>query len=225
MSLICNVRTQIDPGQGATADEPSLYLDNERYIEAGSAYFGQAHAEAMGLVSDIELHNFEGAGLRLRSIASLLEYALRQYDDAVEFGSRSGLTKHHQRKLREAGLDYEGVRRVLGEALSRGFLADDDERIEMVAATFDQRGYSGLMGLYIGRVREIHTFTLSMSGSEKPEGDAVVWQELAWKLSTFFSQTLEVGKAIAILNIFTFRIPSTVLGSVANRSESLELNA
>lgn len=223
MALICNVQRQPDlpAGQGAAASEASLYLDNERYIEAGSAYFGQAFAEALGLTSDIELHNLEGAGLRLRSIASLLEYALRQYEAAVEFGSRSGLNEYHERKLREAGLDPKGVRQVLGEALSRGFLMEDDEQ---VAATFDRKSYSGLMSLYIGRVREIHTLTASMTESEKPEDDAVAWQELAWKLTTLFAQTLEVGKAIAILNIFTFRLPSGALGSAANRGEPSELS-
>jgi hypothetical protein len=45
--------------------------------------------------------------------------------------------------------DFEGVRQVLREAQSRRFLEGDDERIEMLAATFDQSGYLGVMRFYI----------------------------------------------------------------------------
>jgi hypothetical protein len=205
----------------------SLYLDSERHIEAGSAYFGQAFAEALGLISDIELHNPQGAGLRLQSIASLLDYALRQYDVSMEFGSKSGLIEYHERKLRESGLDLEGgIRQVLDVAHSRGFLMQNNERIEALIATFGRMGYSGLMSLYIERVRDIHNLAVTMmSESEKPENDAVAWQELGWKLTTLFAQTLEIGKAIAILNTLTFRLlPSGIPASVATRGEPLNLN-
>jgi len=228
MALVCNTvlsrQARSTSGQAATASEASLHLDNERYIEAGSAYFGQAFAEALGLISDLELHNPERAGLRLRSIASLLEYALGQYEASVEFGSRSGLNEYHERKLRDAGLDREGVRQVLREALSHGFLMEDDERIETLAANFDQIGYSDLMGLYIRRVREIHDLTATVSEGGEPGDDAVAWQELGWKLTTLFAQTLEVGKAIAILNTLTFRLPSGALASAANRGEPSKPN-
>jgi len=219
MALVCNVKQL----QGNTLEETALYLDTERHIEGGSAYFGQAFAEALGLVSDIELHNPEGAGLRLRSIASLLEHALRQYEAAMESGSRSGLNEYHERKLREGGLNTEGIRQVLGEALSHDFLMEDDERIETLAAHFDQMGYSGLMSLYLGSVRKLHN--LAVTTSEGPEGDAVAWQELGWKLTTLFAQALEMGKAIAILNILTFRLAPGTLASAANRNESLKLNS
>jgi len=220
MTLICNVKEQIsNSGQGASAGDTSLYLDSERHVEAGSAYFGQAFAEALGLISDIELHNPEGAGLRLQSIASLLDYALRQYEASMEFGSKSGLIEYHERKLREGGLDPEGIRHVLDVAHSRGFLMQDDEWIEALTATFGRMGYSGLMSLYTGRVRDIHNLAVTMSESEKPEGNAVAWQELGWKLATLFAQALEIGKAIAILNTLTFRLPSGMLASAATRDE------
>jgi hypothetical protein len=114
MALVCNKKVEVAP---AASSEASLYLDAEHYIEAGSAYFGQAFGEALGLIADIELHNREGAGLRLGSIASLLEHALRQYETAVEKGLNSGLDQYHDQKLREAGLEPHGVRRVLTEAL------------------------------------------------------------------------------------------------------------
>jgi len=141
----------------------------------------------------------------------------------MEFGSRSGLNEYHERKLREAGLSPEGVHQVLGEALNRGFLMEDDERTETLASKFDRMGYSGLMSLYIGMVREIHNLTLNIIESQEPKNDAVAWQELGWKLTTFFAKTLEVGKAIAILNILTFRLPSDVLASAADRGGPLEL--
>lgn len=224
MASICNTVATTKGGAGGTASDVSLYLDSERYIEAGSAYFGQAFAEVLGLISDIELHNPEGAGLRLQSIASLLDYALRQYEASMEFGSKSGLIEYHDRKLREGGLDPEGIRRVLDVAHSRGFLMQNDERIEALTATFGRTGYSGLMSLYTGRVRDIHNLAVTMSESEKPD-DAVAWQERAWKLATLFAQTLEIGKAIAILNTLTFRLPSGIPASnVATRGEPLKLN-
>lgn len=219
MAQVCNVQQAVDPG-----GQNALYLESERYIEGGSAYFVQAFAEVLGLISDLELHDPERAQLRLLSTSSLLECALRQYVAAVESGSRSGLYEYHERKLREVGLDSRGVRHVLSEALSRGFLVDN-ERVEMLAANFDRMGCSGLMGLYIEGVREIHGLTVTMSESEGPERDAVMWQELGWKLTTLFAQTLEVGKAIAILNIFTFRVPLGALAAAANRGKSNKLNS
>jgi len=217
MALICN-RQQQGPAREASASDASLYLDNERYVEAGSAYFAQAFAEALTLISDVELHNIEGAELRLRSISSLLDYALRQYEAAVEFGTKSGLNEYHERKLRKAGLDREGARQVLGEALNCGFSTEDDKRTEMLAAKFDQIDYSGLMHLYIKRVRELHDFAFSASEGQKLADDAVAWQELGWKITTSFTQTLELGKAIAILNTLTFRLPSgSLLASAADR--------
>lgn len=101
----------------------------------------------------------------------------------------------------------------------------DDERIEALTAAFGRTGYSGLMSLYIRRVRDIHNLAVTMSKSEKPEDDAVAWQELGWKLATLFAQTLEIGKAIAILNTLTFRLSSNMLASGATHgNEPLNLN-
>ena len=63
--------------------------------------------------------------------------------------------------LREAGLDYEEVRRVLGKA-RRGFLMHDNEMVEMLATNFARSGCSGLMSLYIAGVREIHDLAVTM---------------------------------------------------------------
>jgi len=52
----------------------------------------------------------------------------------------------------------------------------------------------------------------------------LAWQELGWKLTTLFAQTLEVGKAIAILNTLTFRLPSGALASAAIRGEPSKPN-
>jgi hypothetical protein len=215
MSLICNVKKQ---SHDSTGEWSKAYLDNEGYVESGSAYFAQAFAEALGLISDIELHNPTGARLRLRSMASLLEYALKEYKAAVEFGSATGLNEYHEESLREAGLNFEGVRQVLSEAQSRGFLKGHDEWIEMLPSTFDRTGYSGVMNLYIGRVQEIHKLTVTIDGNEGLGNDGVAWQELGWKLTALFTQTLEVGKAIAILNTLTFRLPEGTLTS--DRSHS-----
>jgi hypothetical protein len=57
-----------------------------------------------------------------------------------------------------------------------------------------------------------------MSESTKPEDNAVAWQELGWKLSTLFAQTLEIGKAIAILNTLTFRLPLSMVASATTRA-------
>jgi hypothetical protein len=214
MALICNTQPQFAPNghRDALREEEAsggwwkVYLGGEHHIESGSAYFSQAFAEALGLVSDLELHDLGRAGLRLRTMAILLEHALQQYDAAMEFGAQTGLTEHHERKLQEAGLDSGGIRQVLSEAQGRGLLSKDDERTELLTATFDRTGYPGLMSLYTGKVREIHELTVALGSSGESGDDMVWWQELGWKLMTLFTQTLGVGQAIAILNIFTFRL-------------------
>jgi len=216
MALVCNRRTQISTAQKPD-DDALLYLDTERSIEAGSAYFGRAFAEAIGLICDIELHDREGAALRLRSVASLLEHALREYEVALDLGSRSGLNEYHERKLRAAGLEPDEVRRVLAEAQSRGFLIEDDDRIETLAAKFDLEGHLGLMGLYMGKVREIYTLAVDVIDADEPQNKAVEWQELGWRLTALFTQALQVGKVLAILNTFTFRLPKRSPSSAENR--------
>jgi hypothetical protein len=216
--MICNTTEASTFRQVSTASDAPLYLSSERHIEAGAAYFGQAFTEALSLISDIELHNPQGAELRLQSITSLLDCALRQYETAMESGSKSKLIEYHERKLLQGGLDPKGIRQVLDAAHSRGFLMQDDERIETLTATFVETGYSGLMSLYTGKVQDIRDLAVTMSESTKPEDNAVAWQELGWKLSTLFAQTLEIGKAIAILNTLTFRLPLSMVASATTRA-------
>jgi hypothetical protein len=223
MTLICNVKVQTQATMSGDSSGDSWEFtinESERYIESGSAYFAQAFAEALSLISDLEVHNPERAGLRLQSMAFLLEHALKQYETSMEFGSRTSLDEYHERKLREVGLSFEGVRQVLSEAQSRRFLRLDDEQFETIAATFDQMGYRSLMDFYTAKVREIHDLTVTIGGSNEPGDGSVGWQELAWKLTTLFAQTLEVGKAIAILNTLTFRL----LSDASFRFEPLKLN-
>jgi hypothetical protein len=209
MSLVCNKQQQIT-AKGATQ---GMYRDSEICIESGSAYFAQAFAEALGLVSDIELHDTERAKLRLQSMGCLLEHALQQYGTASELGIENGLNAYHEKKLREEGLNFEGIRKVLDEAQNREFLREKDERINTLAATLDRQGYSDLMSLYVAQVRDIHKLAAKLGASEEFGADSVAWQELGWKLTTLFAEALEVGKAIAILNTLTFRLPADILTS------------
>src|SRR5262249_2721873 len=159
-----------------------------------------------------------GAGLRVRSVATLLDRALAEYEAAVEVGAKLGLNDAQERKLRGAGLDLKGASHVLTEAQRRGYLKEDDERVETLAVNFDRLGYSGLMTFYIEQVREIRD--LAISEGIAVEEEAVAWQELGWKLTSLFTQTLEIGKGIAILNTFTFRLPADVLAVAAGGAKA-----
>lgn len=219
MAVICNVVVQspsgslsLDPSLAETVGQEwrELYLNNEPNIESGSAYFSQAFAEAAGVTSDLELHDPRSAGLKLQSISFLLSRALEQYEAAVKFESWTGLSEYHERRLREAGLDLEGVRRVLHEAQDKGFLSGGEDRLESLALTFDREGYSALTRLYLDRVRHLRDLTTAASGDLATGGDLVAWQELGWKLIARFSQAAEIGQAMAILNTFTFRLQNSV---------------
>jgi hypothetical protein len=181
----------------------------------------QAFAEALGLVSDIELHLSDGPNMRLQSITSLLSHAIRQYVAAVECGDRSGLNKYHEKRLQQAGLNSEGIRRVLHEASNRGFLKEDNGLIEKFATASKEVRFSELMSLYIAKIREIYDLAAFTNENEQPSRDPVALQELSWKITALFAQALEVGKAIAILNIFTFRLPSGVLPFAEGHSKSV----
>lgn len=219
MTLICNtvvrdVEAKLDTATTTGEESWEVHFNkSERHIESGSAYFAQAFIEALNLISDIELHNPGGAGLRLQSMTFLLEHALKQYDISMKLGSSTGLNEYHERKLRKAGLDFEGISYVLNEAQSRKFLKENNELVRTIATTFNEKGYLGVMNLYLERVQEIYNLTVTLSTSEKPKNDSVIWQELGWKFTTLFTQTLEIGKAIAILNTLTFRLPSDALAS------------
>lgn len=200
MSEVCNAKPEAQP--------TAIYDDSERYIESGSAYFAQAFAEALGLTSDLELHDPYRAELRLRSMDVLIAHALQEYDGALRLYEQTGLNDFHERKLREAGLDFEGTRHILLEAGDRDLLPANEQLINSVAKTFDQVGYQGLMNLYLDKVRSIHRLVGSPSVTVEPGAarNDVAWQELGWKLITLFTQAIQVGQAIAVLNTFTFRM-------------------
>jgi len=210
MVAICNVKVEalheIDGGPLTEWDR--LYFSNEHRIESGSAFFAQAFADALGVVTDLELHDPAGAELKLQSITFLLERALEQYEAAQEFESWTGLSEFHERRLREAGLNFEGVCRVLGEAANRTLLGSGAPQIESLATTFEEMGYAGLSNRYLARVREIRDLTASITAGDAPR-DGVAWQELGWKLIALFTTALEIGQAMAILNTFTFRLEET----------------
>jgi len=206
MALICNTAEARARDQKELTN-PGPWMDNECYIEAGSAYFARAYAEALGMTSDIELHNPAGAELRLQSMAFLLDHALKQYDAAMKLGTETGQSHQHEQQLREAGLDFARARQVLNAAAGRELRGGSDELIEILATTFVQEGYPGLMSYYLDKVRELHAFIVATNDSNGPGLDAVAWQELGWRLTTLFAWALEVGKSIAILNTLTFRLP------------------
>jgi hypothetical protein len=215
--MVCNTAT-IDNRPTASASEQSLYLDSEHYIEAGSAYFSQAFGEVLGSLSELELHNIFAARLKLQSAQSLLTYAVEQYRTSLDFAARSGLAEGHEKKLREAGLDGRRCRVVLSIACDRGFLLNDEPVFELIEGAFDKSGYAGLMHLYINKVEEISEL---ISTHSPIASDAVAWQELSWKLTSSFSRALEFGKAIAVLNIFSLRIPTTSF--VSQNARGIEL--
>jgi len=208
MSLICNVQIEItgEPG-GNSAQWSSVYESNEEYIESGSAFFSQAFAEALALVSDLELHDVGRAWLRLEAISALLSDALEQYEASVELDSQTGLGDYHEARLREVGVNFDGFRRTLAEARSQDLVAISDERIDSIARILDDHGYAQLLGVYIDRVRDIRSLVAPRPLAFKPGDtiDAVVWQELGWKLTTRFARAIEIGQAIAILNTFMLR--------------------
>jgi|SRR5215203_3782849 len=201
MALICNVVKQEEM-------RTEVYDVSEKHIESGSAYFAQAFAEALGLVSDLELHDLYRAELRLGSMNALITYALEEYDRAAGIFEQTGLRDYHERMLHEAGLDLEGTRRTLTEAGTRNLLPADEQLVESVARTFDQEGYQGLTNLYLDKVRIIQRLVSSpaVTAEMGAPSNGVAWQELGWKLVTLFTQAIEVGQAIAVLNTFTSRL-------------------
>jgi hypothetical protein len=206
VSVICN---KVEESLLGEQEKAKAYeRDSEKHIESGSAYFAQAFAEALGLVSDVELHDPHRAELRLRSMDILIIHALKEYDKAGRIDTQTGLTEYHERALREAGLDFEGVRRVLLEAGQRDLLSANEQLVDSVAKTFDQEGYQGLMNLYLDKVHSLHSLigSAAVAMEDRAASNGVAWQELGWKLITLFSQAHEVGQAIAVLNTFTYRI-------------------
>src|SRR5215217_2965341 len=116
MALICNVSRPEEPlppdaleHRNSAARWDDLYRINEGFIESGSAYFSQAFAETLGLVSDIELHDLEQGQLRFACIRELLGHSMEQYKTCLELDERSGLGDHHEARLRSLGLDMRGT--------------------------------------------------------------------------------------------------------------------
>ena len=123
-----------------------IYLTNERFIESGSAYFSQAFAEALGLASDLELHDTERAQLRIQSIGALLSRAIDQYTTSLDVDDRTGLTEHHEGLLRSFGLDQKGVERVLLDGRGEGYVAADDQFIRHFASLYPRARIQGAHG-------------------------------------------------------------------------------
>jgi hypothetical protein len=210
MAAICNRQQQRAVPQESPSgkEKTELYGESEKHIESGSAYFAQAFAEALGYISDLELHDLYRAELRLRSMSILITHALEEYDNASKFDARTGLIDYHERMLREAGLNFEGTQRALLEAGNRDLLPADEQLVNSVAKTFDQVGYQGLTNLYLDKVYSIHRLVSSPPVTMEDEGtsDGVAWQELGWKLITLFTQATQIGQSIAVLNTFTERL-------------------
>jgi len=198
MSAICNTVQQEEPtsfaGRSSLNPWQQAYLDSDKLVASGSAYFAQAFADVMGLVSDEELNDPARGRLRLCSIGSLLDEAIREYEAAADFDARSGLDEYHERALRQAGLDEDGTRTVLSTAVSDGFLSLNRELFEEVAFTFANRGFAALMQSYVQRLRNIR----EVLGDENDKSERT--RGFTWVLLTGFTDALQVGQAIAVLN-------------------------
>jgi len=102
---------------------------------------------------------------------------------------------------------------------------DDSDRIETIALNFDRSGHSGLMSLYVSKVRVIHELAVTAGDTDTRQYDGVASQELGWRLTSLFSDALEVGKAIAVINTFTFRLPTETVSSLATVNTAPKLNS
>jgi hypothetical protein len=198
MALICNVQTQENHSTGGDWDE--LYSKNEGFIESGSAYFSQAFAETLGLVSDIELHNLEQAQLRLGSIRALLLHSLEQYRTSLDVDDRTGLANHHESTLRRELPDRRSIEQALSSGRANGYIAGNDEFIRRFSSEFHEEGYRALMNSYVDMVACIEA--LVNAGSTEPIVD---WQGFTWQLTSGFSETMMFGQCIAVMNAVVYR--------------------
>jgi len=187
----------------------AVYLENETFIETGSAYFAQAFADAASLIADVELHDLGRGRLRIASMGLLLNSAIGAYERSLELDEITGLSAHHADRLREAGVDGDVVRDTLESAVRRGMLAATDGRAS-VAEIYETRGYVALMTTFLDQVREIRDFVDSVDLEPIPATDAecVAWQEFSWSITARMSQTLAFGQAIAMVNTLTLRLLS-----------------
>lgn len=211
MSIFCNAQVESPTGEAhgvdiEAGDWGSLYRQNEKAIESGSAYFSQAFAEALGLVSDVELHDLEQARLRLGAIASLLGHAIREYDISLDIDTRTGLGDFHEGQLRKSGLNSEGTVRVFGRAREQGYIVASDDFIARISRMFSEHGYRALMDQYLHKVRNIHDLVSSAApAANKDGGSAKMWQGFVWQLTSAFADTMWLGQSIAIMNAAAYR--------------------
>jgi hypothetical protein len=197
MALICNVQTQENHTGG---DWGEIYRKNEGFIESGSAYFSQAFAETLGLVSDIELHNLEQAQLRLGSIQALLIHSLEQYRTSLDVDDRTGLASHHESTLRRGLPDLRSVEQALSSGRTNGYIAGNDQFIRRFSSTFHEEGYRALMNSYVEMVASIQVSV--SAGLTEQVAD---WQGFTWQLTSGFSEAMMFGQCIAVMNAVVYR--------------------
>lgn len=209
MSLICNTQQEEQLASPNVHGEWSgIYARNEVHIEAAAAYFARAFGEALSLVADLELHDVRRAELRIQSIATILSNALDEYSESARMDQETGLGKHHQKLLVEAAAKVGGFDVVLREARTRGFINVTNEQITELTVALEQ-SYANLMDVYLREVGAIADLA-NLVSARPLGGDAIAWQELAWKLCSAFSRAMGLGQAIAVLNTYTLRaVPST----------------
>lgn len=212
MSNTCNRIVVGQAGHGlkfSTAADKwvKVYLENESFIESGSASFAQAFAEALGVIADVELHDLGRAKLRLNSIGRLLSNALTQYDQSMQLGEATGLLEHHASRLRDEGVTANYLRETLETAIQRRMLLAVDGIVDDVAETYESQGYRALMDAYSDMVREVKTLVTEadLSATEPTFEDVVAWQEFSWSVTSRMAKTLVFGQAIAMLNTLTLR--------------------
>jgi len=206
MALICNVvqnvaQTEGPEGHSSNGDWGEVYRRNERFIESGSAYFSQAFAEALGLVSDLELHNRERAQLRLASISALLGHSVEQYSTSLDIDDRSGLAEHHEATLHRLGLDLRGTEQALTDGRHSGYIVADDHLIRRLALLFHEQGYRALMDAYLEKVISIQSLIRPGELTETVSD----WQGLTWQLTSAFTDAMMFGQCIAVMNAVAYR--------------------
>jgi len=208
MAQICNkvVVDQPESVHERVGDWESLYRENEKFVEYGSAYFSQAFAEALGIVSDIELHDLERARLRLGTIATLLEHAIQQYGAGLDADAHTGLEAFHENRLRKIGLNFAGMLNTLKAARADGYIVASDDMVDCLSRIFSDEGYRALMDHYLYKVRIIHGLVSDVpTDVDVKDGTPMMWQELAWRLTSAFADAMAFGQSIAIVNAAAYR--------------------
>jgi hypothetical protein len=208
MAMVCNkVVESAASGRGQEGGQwEALYRDNETFVEHGSAYFSQAFAEALGIVSDIELHDLERARLRLGAIMTLLYHAIQQYEAGLDADARTGLEAFHEDRLRKAGLDFEGAASTLKSGRLQGYIVADDDFIDRLSRIFSEEGYRALMDHYLRKVRNIHSLVSDApTDAEVRAGTPMMWQEFTWRLLSAFTDAMGFGQSIAVMNAAAYR--------------------